>query len=174
MRKRPPQRDPIPAYQRRAGAARRVGAKSQCACGEKRPEALIAGIHPTICAACDRKRRGQTTVDVHHVGGKANSSVTIQVSVNDHRARLSVAQDDWPKETRENPDGSPLLAAAACTRGYVDTNDYLSEELLLRNPEMLEVLDAFLVEKLGPKWWIGTDLERFSPKRRKSNAVPRS
>ncbi len=174
MRKRPPQRDPIVAYQRKATAARRVGGHTQCACGEARPEALIAGSNPTICNACEGKRRGRTTFDDHHVAGKANSPVTIQVPVNDHRARLSIAQYDWPKRTLENLDGSPLLAAAACTRGYVDTNDYLREKLLLRNPEMLEVLDALLVEKLGPKWWIGTDLERFSPKRRKSNAAPRS
>jgi hypothetical protein len=29
---------------------------------------------------------------------------------------------------------------------------------------MLETADAFLVEQLGPKWWVGTALEKYSPK----------
>ena len=174
MQKRPPQRDPIGAYQRKATAARRFGGHTQCACGEARPEALIAGSNPTICTACDRKRRGKTTFDDHHVAGKANNPATTPIPANDHRAELNVAQYNWPKETRENPDGSPLLAAAAFIRGFVDTIFYLIDKLLLWIPEMLEKLNALLVEKSGRKWWIGTDLERFSPKRRKSNAAPRS
>jgi hypothetical protein len=77
---------------------------------------------------------------------------------------LSVLQRDWPKETRENPDRSPLLAAAGRTRGYTETNAYLADKLLRQNAEMLEALDAHLVERLGPKWWIGTPLEKFAPK----------
>jgi hypothetical protein len=174
MPKKPLQRDPIGAYQRKAAAGRRVGGNKRCSCGESRPEALVRASEPTICNACEGKRRGRTTFDDHHVAGKANSPVTIQVPVNDHRARLSIAQYDWPKRTLENPDGSPLLAAAACIRGFVDTIFYLIDKLLLWIPEMLEKLNALLVEKSGRKWWIGTDLEQFSPKRRKSNAAPRS
>ena len=165
MRKRSPQRDPIGAYQRKAGAGRRVGGNKRCSCGESRPEALVRASEPTICNACEGKRRGRTTFDDHHVAGKANSPVTIQVPVNDHRARLSVAQYDWPKRTLENPDGSPLLAAAACTRGYIDTNDYLVETLLLPKAEMLEGLDAYLEKELGPKWWLKTGPKQFEPKR---------
>ena len=171
MPKKSPQRDPIGRYQRKAAAGRRVGGERQCACGETRPEALIAGSNPTICNACEGKRRGRTTFDDHHVAGKANSPVTIQVPVNDHRARLSIAQYDWPKETRENPDGSPLLAAAACIRGFVDTIFYLIDKLLWI-PEMLEKLNALLVKKSGRKWWVGTELEQFAPKRHKSNVAP--
>lgn len=158
-----PQRDPVAAYGREATAARCVGEGRRCACGEARPEALIRGSDPTICAACDRKRRAQTTVDDHHVAGEANSPVTTPVPVNDHRAVLSVNQYDWPKSTRENTDRSPLLAAAAGVRGYLDTDAYLKHRFLLSNPEMLETLDAFLVEKLGPRWWVGSPLERFAP-----------
>ncbi len=165
MPKKQPQRDPLGKYQRKATSARRVGAESQCACGEKRPEALIAGSNPTICADCERKKLGRKTFDDHHVPGKRNSPVTIPVPVNDHRAELSVAQLDWLKETRENPEGSPLLAAAAGTRGFADTNVYLVEKLLLPNAEMLECLDAYLEKKFGPKWWLNTELEQFAPKR---------
>ena len=165
MRRRFPIRDPIAAFQREAVAERRVGEAAKCLCGESRPEALIEGSNPAICFRCDRKKNGKTTLDEHHVAGKSNSPVTIPVSVNDHRARLSADQYDWPKQTRKNPVGSPLLAAAASTRGYSDTNIYLVENLLLRNPEMLEALDAFLVKKLGPKWWVGTELEKYVPNR---------
>ncbi len=172
MPKKIPSRDPIGAYQRKATAARRVGRNKQCACGELRPEALVRGSKPIKCAACARQKRGQTTQDNHHPAGRANNPTTIPVPVNDHRARLSVEQHNWPSETRENPDGSPLLAAAACIRGFVDTLFYLIDKLLLWIPEMLETLDAFLVDKLGRKWWVGTELEPFARKRRKSNASP--
>lgn len=163
--KHPPQPDPITAYQRKAKAARRIGESKHCKCGESRPEALIAGSKPIICAACDRKKRGKATLDRHHVAGKVNSRITIVVPVNDHRAILSTSQHGWPQRTLENPDNSPLLAAAACIRGFVDTIYYLIEKFLLWIPELLEALDAFLAEKLGPKWWVGTPLEKHEPPR---------
>ena len=165
MPRKLPRRDPIGAYQRKSTAARRVGVEAQCACGEKRPEALIPHSNPTICAECKRKSRGQTTLDKHHVAGQANSPVTIPVPANDHRARLSVDQYDWSKKTLENPDGSPLLARAARIRGYTDTVVYLNEKLLLPDADMLELLDAFLTEKFGPQWWRNTELEQFKLER---------
>jgi len=165
MPRKHPVRDPIGTYMRKATAERRVGVDARCACGEKRPEALIPQSNPIICAQCNRKIKGQTPLDKHHVAGEANSPVTIPVPVNDHRARLSVDQYDWPKNTLENPDGSPLLAAAAHIRGYSDCTSYLNEKLLAKNPELLELLDAFLREKFGPRWWHNTELERFKPER---------
>ena len=158
-----PENDPIAAFQRKATAARRVGAGAQCACGEARPEALITGSDPIICAACQRAQQGKTTMDEHHFAGKTNSPVTVPAPVNDHQAELTPAQLDWPKETRENPDGSPLLAAAGCVRGFVDWVVYLMKKGLLWVAEMLETLNAFLVDKFGPKWWVGTPLARFAP-----------
>jgi hypothetical protein len=164
--KKLPQRNPIQAYQRRATASRRVGPNKQCACGETRPEALIAGACPIICAACQRKQEGRTTMDDHHVFGKANDpTTTIPAPVNEHRAELSPAQQDWPTQTLRNPDGSPLLAAAARVRGFVDTIVYLIQKGLLWVAEMLEALDTFLAAKLGPKWWCGTPLAQFAPER---------
>jgi len=104
-------------------------------------------------------------MDDHHAAGKSNSKVTILVPVNDHRAVLNPAQQDWPKTTLENPDASPLLAGAGCIRGFVDTALYLMEKLLLWTADMLEALDALLIQKLGPKWWSKTDLDKFAPRR---------
>lgn len=160
-----PQNDPIAAYQRKATAGRRIGADRQCACGEKRPEALIAGTNPIVCASCKRRKEGKTTMDHHHVFGKANDPTTIQLPINDHRADLSVSQQEWLKETLQNPNGSPLLRAAACIRGFIDTILYLIEKGLHWVADMLERLDALLVKKWGAQWWIGTELEQFKPKR---------
>jgi len=165
VKRRLPIRDEIAAYQREVVAERRVGEGAQCACGESRPRALVEGSSPTICFRCDRKKNGRTTLDEHHVAGKSNSPVTMSVPVNDHRARLSVDQYDWPKETLENPDGSPLLRAAASIRGFVDFLLYLIDKFILWIPEMLEDLDAFLAERFGSNWWKGTPLEKYAPKR---------
>src|SRR5207245_2592217 len=104
------------------------------------------------------------TMDGHHVFAEANSPTTIPTPVNDHRAVLNVAQYDWPKKTLENPDGSPLLAAAGCIRGFIDYILYLIKKGLLWVADMMEQLDAYLMEKFGSKWWIGTPLEQFAPK----------
>jgi len=157
--------DPIKTHARRANAARRVGVGVKCGCGESRPAALIAGRTPAICAECDRKQYGRTAFDSHHVAGRANSPVTIPIPANDHRAELSEPQRLWPTQTLENPDGSPLLAAAACVLGVVDTVRYLFEALLLGIARLLEWLDSYLTQKWGPKWWLGTGLEQFAPMR---------
>jgi hypothetical protein len=103
-------------------------------------------------------------MDKHHPAGKANSPTTICVPVNDHRARLSVDQYDWPVRTLENPDASPLLRGAASIRGFVDTALFLIEEFLLWIAEMLETLDDNLRERIGSRWWCGTPVEEFAPK----------
>lgn len=156
---------PIRAHARKSVAARRVGEGSSCSqCGEARPAALIVGRKPMICAECDRKQHERSTTDLHHFAGRANSPVTIPVPANDHRAVLSEAQNDWPRETLCNPDGSPLLAAAASLRGFIDTVLHLIEKGLRWVAEMLEALDGWLRMKYGSQWWRGTPLEKFALK----------
>ena len=159
--------DPIAAYERETRAARRVGQGSRCSrCGEDRPLALIPESHPRICANCQRVELGKLTLDNHHPAGEANDPTTTPIPVNDHRAVLSPLQYEWPRETWENPSGSPILASAACMRGFSETGDYLVASLIIPRAEMLEILDAFLLRRLGPEWWIGTEMERFAPKRK--------
>jgi hypothetical protein len=104
-------------------------------------------------------------MDNHHVAAKANSTVTIPIPVNEHRAVLSTAQYDWPKDTLENPDGSPLLKGAACIRGTADTVIFLISFLLAWIPSMLEALDSQLIEERGPEYWHNTELDNFAPRR---------
>jgi len=115
-----------------------------------------------MCHACRRGSQGKTTTDLHHIAGKANNPVTVPVPVNDHRAVLSEAQRDWPKQTLENPDRSPFRAGAACYRGFIDWVVYALETLLWI-AELLEETDAVLSEKLGKEWWLDTPLAQFAP-----------
>lgn len=101
-----------------------------------------------ICAKCHRIKNGKSPYDWHHVAGKNNSPVTLTVPVNEHRAEFSVMQQDWPKKTLENKNGSFLLAGAASIRGM----DNLFTLLLLPAAERLEYLESFLAEIIGPKW----------------------
>jgi hypothetical protein len=133
------ERDAIRTYQRRAVSTRRVGVDAKCACGEARPEALIPGSKPHVCAECQRRAQGKSVLDYHHVAGRSNSPVVISVPANDHRAVLSTAQYDWPKNTLENPEDLQLLKVAACIRGFIDTQVYLSN-ILRPLPELLEKL----------------------------------
>jgi hypothetical protein len=164
MKTRQTRPDPIAKSQRKAIAARRLGTNLRCACGESRVETLVKDGNEIICAKCKRRKKGQTIVDQHHVAGRANSPITVAVPVNDHRALLSEAQRDWPKQTLENPDGCPLRAAAGCILGFVDTVVYLIDQLLRWIAEMLELLSDLLAKRLGPKWWANTPLDEFARK----------
>jgi ribosomal protein S14 len=162
--KRNPLRDPIASFEREARAARQVGQGNRCSqCGEGRPLALIRGSNPTICANCQREEVGKSPFDDHHPAGRANHPLTVPVAVNDHRC-LTDAQYDWPSNTYENRKRSPLLAGAACIRGYYETNSYLTDRLLFWVVRLLETLNETLLERLGPDWWVGTKLEEFMPK----------
>ena len=58
----------------------------------------------------------------------------------------------WPRETLRNPDGSPLLRAAALARGWEDVL-YVVMVLVAWVPLYLEQLDAWLRQEIGPRWW---------------------
>lgn len=60
-------------------------------------------------------------------------------------------QQDWPKETLQNRNGSPALAAAASMRGTVDLFRYVLDDLQ-KKAEKLELLERFNNERLGPDW----------------------
>jgi hypothetical protein len=73
-------------------------------------------------------------------------------------------QYDWPKETGENPEGSPFLAAAGCIRGFCDTVYYLIEIMLLWIADLLEAADFALTKTLGPKYWLNKEFEETRKK----------
>lgn len=165
-----PVRDELGHQNRIAMAERCLGNQRSCvSCDETRPLALERKTDPRLCTECRKTEEGKSPMEQHHIAGKANSEITISIRANDHRAQLSENQRDWPQETLRNPDGSPLLVAAACVRGFIDTLQYLAEQFLLWAAELLERLNAHLVEKYGPKWWRGTEIEKFELKGKNKN-----
>ena len=102
-------------------------------------------------------------MDEHHPAGRANHPLTVPVPVNHHR-ELTEAQYGWPVTTLENPHGDPLLRAAACIRGFVDTVVYQIQEMLLWIAEFLEKLSGHLAGTRGPQWWRHTELAEYAPK----------
>jgi hypothetical protein len=89
-------------------------------------------------------------------GQRNDAGDTVTAPVNDHRV-LNGRQLLWPIETLRNPDGSPILIAAAALRGWLDVLWVIIERTVGWIPEFLEQLDAWLRLQLGERWWDGFD-----------------
>jgi hypothetical protein len=148
--------DPVGTYLRAAKTVRRTGAKRCVTCGT--PHAIVAKANPPVCARCHAIQTGRSPYEEHHPAGDINHPATVLVPIEAHRSQLTPAMYAWPKETRENPEASPLLAAAASLRGLYDTLDYLLYTLLLRVAVLLEMLDRTLRHRIGPRYWIELEL----------------
>ena len=121
-------------------------------CPESDPFALH-GVHPDIvCYECSAEQAGRAWIEDHHPAGRRNDSFTIPIPGNDHRL-LNDMQNDWPERTLRNPDGSPLLAAAATVRGWLNILRLTIERTVGWVPPFLESLDAWLRAKQGDRWW---------------------
>lgn len=122
-------------------------------CEETDPFALI-GAHPELyCAMHAADFAGDRWFEDHHTRGRANDpDDTVPIPINDHKV-LSSYQEVWPPETLRNPDVSPLLRAAAATRGWLDILRLILDRTVGWVPRFLEGLDAWLRTKLGDRWW---------------------
>jgi hypothetical protein len=119
-------------------------------CGEKDPGALTGAYPDILCYEC---RSGpKHSREAHHVAGRANDQITVDLPGNVHRI-VSDRQADWPRRTLTNPDQSPLLRAAAWLRGSIDLLRTLIERGLDWIPGFLEWLDQCLVQEFGDNWW---------------------
>ncbi len=147
--------DPIGRDARRKARQRKVGQGEACAtCHEKDPRALVRVGNRVLCYECLAAEQDRSPTEDHHPAGAANSPCTVGTPGNDHRV-LNDDQHDWPPETLRNPDGSPLLKAAACLRGWLDVLRLIMDRVVGWIPEFLESLDGWLRERLGPCWWCG-------------------
>lgn len=146
----------------------RLGGSTSCQlCGEED----LRGLHQinlgsptegqftvTLCASCHVQLQGKRPTEAHHPAGRANDPFTVLIPATDH-AVLSDAQYDWPRETWRNPEGSPLLVAAASLRGWLDILRLLIERTIGWIPALLEALDAALRKHHGSRWWEEPTLE---------------
>lgn len=155
------ERDLLRSWVRKERAQRALGGDAACTCGERRAFALIRESNPTVCFRCDRVAHRRPPYEFNHIFGQNNSDATLPRPINDHRAVLSVAQYDWPRQVRENPEGSPVIAAAGMRLGARNEISYILEQDV--SGQFLLDLDAFLSDRLGPRWWIGTPLEKYAP-----------
>lgn len=154
--------DPIKTGVRKAKAQRRVGQGASCTqCPEKRAEMLVRSSRPKLCLKCYALKKGKKTTETHHIAGKANSPITVEIPVKDHRT-LSEAQYEWPPETLQNSDGSPLLALAGSLHGVADFVGELIVALIHYLAETAEKIDAWLREKHG-MWWKDGPFDGWQP-----------
>jgi len=135
---------------------RALGARSpRCTvdgCLETDPFALTGGWPEIRCREHVAHRRGCRWTEDHHLSGRANAPETGPLPANDH-AVMSALQSLWPRETLRNPEGSPLLRAAAAVRGWLDILRVVIERAVRWVPAALESLDALMTDRHGPRWW---------------------
>lgn len=113
---------------------------------------MLTGADPEIhCYEHELLRLSRPWLEAHHPAGQHNDPRTVVVPGNDHRI-LSELQYRWPRETLRNPDGSPLLWAAALVRGWEDVL-YVVVVLVAGVPLLLEQLDEWLRGRVGERWW---------------------
>lgn len=136
---------------------RRLGTRTpRClepGCDETNPFAFT-GVHPDLlCYEHRLIRAGRDWLEDHHWKGQHNDPLDKSpVPGDDHRV-LSGLQQSWPRETLRNPDGSPLLVAAAALRGWLDVLWLMIVRTVGWIPEFLEQLDAWLRQQLAERWW---------------------
>jgi hypothetical protein len=126
---------------------------SVAGCAEMDPFALTGTDPDIVCYEHRARAAGRSWREDHHVCGHHNDSTDVsEIPGNDHRP-LSFRQDLWPEATLRNPDGSPLLRAAAALRGWLDVLRHLIERSVGWIPAFLESLEVWLVTQLGAQWW---------------------
>lgn len=123
-----------------------------CRCGETDPFALN-GAHPNItCYECEAIVSGRPRIELQHPAGRHNRPETVPLLGNDHRV-WDAYKASWPERTFRNPEGSPLLRAAACVRCWLDLLLVIVHRTVGWVPTYLEQLDDWLGREMGPRWW---------------------
>jgi hypothetical protein len=128
-------------------------------CDETFPLALTGTDPNILCYEHEALLRERPWLEDHHPAGRHNDPWAAATPGNDHRI-LSALQYEWPSETLRNPDGSPLLRAAAALRGWLDLLWLVMVRAIGWIPVFLEQLDADLRQRLGERWWEGSDDRR--------------
>jgi hypothetical protein len=151
----------IAREERRDRRARQLGSPDpRCVlCGEQNPLALCGTAPDIRCYECLAQAEGRSVTEGHHVAGRQNDPDDIvPVLGNDHRVLSDAQTHEWPSRTLRNPEGSPLLAAAAAIRGWLDILRLVMDRTVGWVPGFLEALDAFLRTQRGEQWWTDIDL----------------
>jgi hypothetical protein len=156
--------NPDPLGAKREAAYQRLGIRTpHCTqCAEADPLALTGAEPDILCYECRALAAGRSPIEQNHPAGQHNDPNTTPIPGNDHRV-FSAYQSSWPRDTLRNPEGSPLLRAAAALRGWLDTLRLILERTVGWVPAFLETLDGWLGQQLGPRWWDGFEWEGGAP-----------
>jgi hypothetical protein len=122
-------------------------------CLEGDPEALTGVAPNLLCYEHLQDAMGRPWTERHHFAGQHNDPVAADIPGNDHRILTGAQQQEWPRATLRNSDGSPLLRAAALIRGWLDVLRLVILRGLGWVPPFLEWLDDALNDYIGPHWW---------------------
>jgi hypothetical protein len=122
-------------------------------CREAHPEAFTGVAPNLLCREDLADAQDRSWTEGHHIAGRRNHQLVVDIPANDHAILSASQQVEWPRATLRNPDGSPLLRAAALLRGWLDILRLLIERGLGWIPPFLEALDEQLTAHIGPKWW---------------------
>lgn len=137
---------------RKSKRSRVLGTEARCgACDWSRTESLTTGPDGVRCYECRSAEQGRTTIEGHHIMGKAIDPATVPVPGNVHRW-LSDRQLDWPAELRTNPERDPLVWLAQALRGLTDHLAWWVG-ILDGLARWLAALSASLRERHGLTWW---------------------
>ena len=121
-----------------------------------------------LCRRCRLAKCGRSTIEAHHLAGRANHPKTISVDANGH-ARLTALQvGGWPRPTLRNPHRDPLLKSAALMRALHDLHaiglleDHLDDimPLMREAAEQIESIGSYLAAALGATWHRGWEEAR--------------
>ena len=118
-----------------------LGRTARCGCGEREPLFLQKTSVGIECARCEAVRMTGKATEAHHVAGRANLDITVELDANTH-AQLSSAQWDWPRETLRNPRAHPARRLAAILRAIVDWFRLVLHPLLTELEELLTWLES--------------------------------
>jgi hypothetical protein len=121
-------------------------------CPESDPFALTLTSDGLRCYECLALEAGRSWTERQHPAGRRNHLATVLIPGNDHRV-VDDHKHDWPRNTLRNPNGSPLLRAAACLRGWLDTLQLVVDRTVGWIPPFLEQLDHWRTDQLGRGWW---------------------
>ena len=121
-------------------------------CTETDPLALTGAEPNIVCHEHLADQQDRSWTEEHHYSGRASSAEKGPIPADDH-AVVSGMQSLWPRETLRNPEGSPLLRAAAAIRGWLDVLRMVVDRTVGWIPGALEALHVLLCERLGPRWW---------------------
>jgi hypothetical protein len=129
----------------------RLGAGARCErCGATDLRVLPRPRGRVLCENCRLIGRGLSPYQRHHPAGRKNDSFIVLIPANDH-AVLSDMQNEWPRETLQNPKSDPLHLQAAWLRGRSNVLRHQAEEAE-QQAKTLEDLAQFFSERAGEDW----------------------